>query len=315
MPLDSPTLSPTAATSPSRPFLRFGVFLAALCLCFCIPLSTLVRYATHSELYSHVLLIPFITLYLIWLNRSGVVSTLRPPSSVLSPQSSVFALAGLALLGWYSFLRWRGWQPARADYLAFTIFPFLCFLISGGLVFLGHNFMKALAFPIGLLFFIVPFPVILKEGIEQFFQHASADAASILFSVSDTPLFREGLIFHLPGMNIRVAEECSGIRSSLVLFITGLLAAYLFLRSPWKRGLLALVVIPLGIARNGFRIFTIGMLCVHVDPGMINSPIHRRGGPIFFLLSLVPFFLILLWLRRSEQRRPLAAPPGDVSKT
>ena len=86
----------------------------------------------------------------------------------------------------------------------------------------------------------------------------------------------------------------------LGLFITSLLAGHLFLRSPWKKTALALAVVPLAILRNGFRIFTIGMLCVHVDPAMIKSPVHTRGGPLFFVLSLAPFFLFLWWLRKSE---------------
>jgi exosortase/archaeosortase family protein len=107
---------------------------------------------------------------------------------------------------------------------------------------------------------------------------------------------------------MEVADECSGIRSSLVLFITSLLAGHLFLNTPWKRAVLTLVVIPIAIVRNGFRIFTIGMLCVHIDPSMINSPIHKRGGPLFFALSLIPFFLLLAWLRRTERKkRPTAA--------
>jgi hypothetical protein len=61
-------------------------------------------------------------------------------------------------------------------------------------------------------------------------------------------------------------------------------------------------VIPLGILRNGFRVFVIGMLCVHVGPRMIDSVIHHRGGPLFFALSLVPLFLLLWWLRRGERR-------------
>ena len=33
---------------------------------------------------------------------------------------------------------------------------------------------------------------------------------------------------------------------------------------------------------------------------MIDSPIHHRGGPVFFVLSLIPLFLLVVWLRRHE---------------
>jgi len=40
---------------------------------------------------------------------------------------------------------------------------------------------------------------------------------------------------------------------------------------------------------------------------MIDSPIHHHGGPIFFILSLIPLYLLLLWLRRSDAHRPSQA--------
>ena len=46
----------------------------------------------------------------------------------------------------------------------------------------------------------------------------------------------------------------------------------------------------------------ISLLCVHFGPHMINSPIHRKGGPIFFAVSLVPLFILLWALYRSEQK-------------
>ena len=114
-------------------------------------------------------------------------------------------------------------------------------------------------------------------------------------------MFFHGLIFQLPGFSMEVAPQCSGIHSSLALFITSLLAGYFFLRSRWKRATLAVAVIPLAMLRNGFRVFTIGELCVHIGPEMINSYIHHHGGPFFFVLSLVPFFLLLYFLMRSDR--------------
>jgi exosortase/archaeosortase family protein len=93
----------------------------------------------------------------------------------------------------------------------------------------------------------------------------------------------------------------------MVLLMTSLLAGNMFLKSNGSRLVLALFVVPLAIMRNGFRIFVIGELCVHVGPQMIDSPIHHHGGPIFFALSLVPFFALLLYLRKKEAPLRLSA--------
>jgi exosortase/archaeosortase family protein len=116
------------------------------------------------------------------------------------------------------------------------------------------------------------------------------------------PFLRAGAVFQLPNITIEVAQECSGIRSSWVLLMTSILAANLFLKTSWRRFALVAFVIPLAILRNGFRILVIGLLCVNVGPQMIHSVIHRRGGPVFFVLSLIPLFLLLWWLRKGEIR-------------
>ncbi len=168
------------------------------------------------------------------------------------------------------------------------------------LCFSGKHGCVPSGFPFAFLIFLVPLPDELVYWLETASKLASADAANLFFNISGTPLVRDGTVFQLPGIVIEVAQECSGIRSSLVLFITSLLVAHLFLKSPWRRIALVAFVIPLGILRNGFRILVIGLLCVHYGPQMIHSIIHRKGGPVFFMLSLIPLFLFLWWLRRGE---------------
>jgi exosortase C (VPDSG-CTERM-specific) len=189
------------------------------------------------------------------------------------------------------------------DTLALWAFAFFCFVIAGGFVFLGKEWMRAAAFPMGFLIFLVPLPDSVVNALETASQYASAEAAAMFFNLTGTPVLRQGpLIFQLPNITVQVAQECSGIRSSWVLFITGLLAAHLFLRSPWRRFFLIAFIIPLGVLRNGFRILVLGLLCVHIGPHMIDTAIHHRGGPIFFALSLVPLFGVLWWLWRGERR-------------
>jgi exosortase/archaeosortase family protein len=131
-----------------------------------------------------------------------------------------------------------------------------------------------------------------------------------MLTMAGTPFIRDGLIFHLSDISIRVAPECSGIHSTYILLITSLLAGYLFLDASWKRAVLALFVLPLALLRNGFRVFTISELCVHVGPQMIDSPIHHKGGPIFFALSLIPFFILLVLLQRYGRINKKAPSPS-----
>jgi len=283
----------------------FVLAIIVLGLCFGIPLYDLMRFAVQSELYSYILLIPFVSLYLIWLKKHD----LPPDSKPARKLAALFFVIGLMVIGVYWLIRHSGFEMAGEGGLTLSIFSFLSFFWGICCLFLGRETLRAIAFPVGLLVFMVPMPVILEQWIETVLQHGSALMAAGFFKLSGATFLRDDLVFFLPGISLEVAPECSGIHSSLVLFITSLLAGYLFLRSPWNRTILALAVIPLALLRNGFRVFTIGELCVHVGPEMINSPIHRHGGPLFFVLSLIPFFLLLIALKKSERRREKSKTP------
>jgi exosortase C (VPDSG-CTERM-specific) len=272
----------------------FVLFAALLALVFLRPLAGLVVYAAGSELNSHVILIPFVSIYLVYINRRQLPETYNFKWG----WSLLFLLIGLgaAILNW---------SPATSnlsenDHLALSTLAFVSLLAGGGFFFLGTSWMKATTFAWWFLIFMIPMPEAMANTLETWSMNASAEAANIFFDLGGPPHLREGTLFQLPNITIRVAQECSGIRSSWVLFITSLLAAHLFLRTTWKRLLLVCFVIPLGIVRNGLRVWVIGTLCFHFGPQMIDSPIHHRGGPVFFVLSLIPLFLLVVWLRRHE---------------
>lgn len=280
-------------------WLRFGMLAALVTLAFAWPLLDLVRFAGRSELFSHVFLIPLVSVYLVWLRRGAV----RGARLGGSGWAIVPALVAAALLATYWLVMPARGALAANDYLSVMVSAFLALLLSVALGCLGTDVVRAAAFPLGFLVFMIPWPTAVVDAIETGLQYASAEAANVLFGISGMPFIRDGRTIELPGITIQVAQECSGVRSSYALLITSVLAGHVLLRAGWKRWVLALAVVPLGVVRNGIRIVTIGWLCVHVSPSMIDSPIHRHGGPVFFALSLIPFFLLLLWLRRTEAHR------------
>lgn len=151
-------------------------------------------------------------------------------------------------------------------------------------------------------------PIVIQDWVNTFFQYTSAEVSYKMVKSANIPIFRHyPLTFELSTIELHVAPSCSGIRSSLVLLITSIVAGELFLQSKWKRWILVFFIIPLAIVRNGFRIFTISYLCVNVGPHMIDHWIHHKGGPFFFGLSLIPFFALLYWLWKTEKQHPAAA--------
>lgn len=294
------TESTSESTSPNhRTRWRFwsgSCFAIVLLAAFAGPLLALVNYAAGSELYSYILLVPFVSAYLLYLRRDQL-----PKNYVADlPFTIVFLTLGLGVVAFtYSS---NGLATVDNGHLVLLTFSFLCFLAAGGFFFFGRDWMRSAAFPLAYLIFMVPMPDAMADALETASKYASAEVANLFFHLSGTPFLRSGLIFQLPNITIEVAQECSGIRSSWVLLMISVLAANLFLKTRWRRFALVVFVVPLAILRNGFRILVIGLLCVNLGPQMIHSLIHRRGGPLFFTLALIPFFLVLWWLRKGDVR-------------
>jgi exosortase C (VPDSG-CTERM-specific) len=292
-------LQPVSLRQPSvaAQVKSLALLSAVLLGCFAWPLAGLLRFAIKSDLFSHILLIPFISAYLIWVAKDAL-----PPAAPPRRYRSIFFFAaGAAVLAAYWFGPLLGLAVKR-DHLTWTTSAFLLFFIGLCFLCLSPATLRKISFPLALLVFAIPFPFALVDWIETMLQHTSALAADWFFTLTGTTFLRDGLLFQLPNIRIQVAPECSGIHSTLVLLITSLVAGQLFLTSQWKRALLAVAVIPLGILRNGFRIWSLGQLCIHMGPQMIDSPIHHRGGPIFFALSMIPFTFFLFYLWKSDRR-------------
>jgi len=273
-------------------------FVVLLLAAFSQPLFGLLAYAARSDLYSYILLVPFVSAYLLYLRRDQL-----PKNYITDFRLAVVSLtvgAGILIFWYWSNLAGRA--PGGNDRLALLTLSFLFCFAAGGFFFFGRDWMRSAAFPLAYLIFMVPMPDPMRDALELASKSAAAEVANLLFHLSGTPFLRDGAVFQLPNITIEVAQECSGIRSSWVLLMTSILAANIFLKTSWRRIVLIAFVIPLGILRNGFRILVIGLLCANVGPQMIHSPIHTRGGPVFFVLSLIPFLLLLWWLHKGETR-------------
>ena len=317
MPAPNPTLTESApgSTAPRPERFRglppaFLLTLAVLSLGFALPLYRWAQFALESELFSYTLLVPVVSIYLFLTGRRGE----EPASGARHPVlGGILGVAGLGVLGGYGVAVLNGTTLVRQDSVALTMVAYALLVAAVAALLLPRSLLRTATFPLLFLVFMAPFPVAVEHALEMFLQHGSAPPAYWFLKLAGTPVYRQDLIFQLPGITLQVAPECSGIRSTIVLFLTSLVASHLFLRSPWKKAFLIGFVLPLALVRNGFRIFIIGELCVRIGPHMIDSFIHKRGGPIFFALSLIPFSILVYYLVKSDRRKSTPTPATPAS--
>jgi exosortase len=283
---------PLPFSAQRRNLLALLLFFATVAW-FWQPLVTLFSLTQQQEHYSHIVLIPGLSLYVLFLDRKAILA-----SREWSPWLGSLVI-GMGALGY-----WRA-DPATfaADQLSMMILALvvMCWgiFVSG----FGITLSRKVSFGLLVLLFMVPLPSFLLDAVIGFLQRCSAEATAVLFSVLGVPVFRQGFLFSLSNFTIHVAEECSGIRSFLSLFITSLVAGHFFLRSVWSKTGLVAVVVPLAIVKNAFRIVGLSLLANYVDPTFITDSVwHRRGGIPLFLLSLVVLFSLVWLLRRSERK-------------
>jgi exosortase len=199
--------------------------------------------------------------------------------------------------------------------LFLAVFSFVIVLLGGFVLSYGSKAFRAALFPLCFLLLMIPIPGFLSERIVLALQRGSAEVTYALFKLSGVPVFRQGFTFSLAGVTIEVAQECSGIRSSLALFITSLLAGHVFLRSTWRRIFLSVFAIAMGIVKNGVRIVTLSLLGVYVDSRFLTGSIHHRyGGTVFTPLALAVLVPVLWLLQKSESNGPNPRSRGEYTK-
>lgn len=246
--------------------------------------------ALRVDEYTHLLLIVPISVSLIFSERDLLKLAPEPAVGLGS-----FLLIAAILIGVFSH------TISQIDVeLSFNMLAIVIWWIGSFVLCFGSHVARLFLFPLCFLFWLVPIPAPLLEKIVAIWQHGSAISASLLFSTLGIPNTQDGVMLSIPGLNLEVAQECSSLRSSLMLIVTSMVLAQLFLRSFWRKTVVVLAAIPLSIAKNGVRIFTISMLGTRVDPGFLHGNLHRHGGIVFFLLALGAVVLLLWLLNRSE---------------
>ena len=289
-------------------WLLFSVWIVVSSVLFAKPLIALVRLSLTNDNASHLILIPFLTAGLLFIERRTIFNNLSfdPGGGIFLFLSVIIAIS----------VRWAGDKLIPDLRLSSNVVAVILLWIAGFAFSFGKAAVKSAHFSLLFLFLTVPLPNSLLERVISLLQSGSAEIADVLFNLTGVPVLREGLVFHLPGVNIEVARECSGIRSTMALFILALPVVHYGLHSLWKKLFFLTCAFFMMVLKNGIRIVTLSLLAVYVDPNFLFGTLHRDGGIVFFLLGLLLLLPVLLLLQRGESpalagTKELAASSGQ----
>jgi exosortase len=283
------TVRPEKIKSADTAFLAFVAVSLAV---FGKLLFALVSFAFDHEYCSHIILIPAISIWLAYTSRQSIRAALRT-----WPTGAVLAVPAIPVLLW-AFARRSALNPG--DFLAAATFSVVCVWIGGFAVCYGPRALRAAIFPLLFLFLMVPLPGFVLQAAVHSLQKGSTEITYWMLQAVGQPALKDGFIIYLPKLTILVAEECSGIRSTVALFITCLLVAHMMLKSNWRRTVFVLITFPVALIKNGIRIAALVLLSIHVDMRFMTSSLHKDGGFVFFLIALLIMYPFLKVLQRSE---------------
>jgi exosortase D (VPLPA-CTERM-specific) len=233
--------------------------------------------------YSYAFLIPLITGYIIWEKRKQIASTPLGTNWM----GGIFFLVFL-MISLYGIL---GSSPSAVR----PAIPLM--ILSITLFCFGTAVFRVLAFPLGVLIFMIPLPTTVQAMIGVPLKLIASKLGVLMMQLFGISVFIEGNVIDLGVTQLQVADACSGLRYILPLFAMGVLFAYFFEKVRWRQLVLVLTTIPIAIIANGFRVGMTGILVSFYGNSAAEGLFHDFSGWLVFMLSFGLLFLLQLGLK------------------
>lgn len=228
--------------------------------------------------YSHAYFILPASLFIVWFKRRQLCKIALTPNHL--------GLLGI-LLGLFLFV--FGW---RHDYIFISTFSLIPLLAGITAYLYGSKMLKAVAFPLGYLLFLVPPPVGILDAITLPMRHLASIGAVFILGCFHLPIERQGLLIYLNRHEIFMAPACSGFRSLITFFALGLLYVYFIKTSKKKKWVFLISIIPLALVGNLVRVIMLCLITYLFGDEIGQGFLHQLSGILVFAVIICGFLLI-----------------------
>ncbi len=155
---------------------------------------------------------------------------------------------------------------------------------------LGSKALARYWFAFFFLVFMVPLPIAMYSRLASPLQLLASRLASTVMNATGVPVLCEGNHMTLPGgVQMFVAEACSGMRQMTGFLALTAAVAYLTVRPAWYRVVVVLSALPIALTANVARIVLTGFIMHYVDREYASGTYHTLEG-----ILMMGFGLLLL---------------------
>ncbi len=236
------------------------------------------RWFARDSYYSHGILIPFVSGFLIWQIR-GELAAIHPERS---PWGMSFIITGLIIHLGSSLFR-----------IYFTSGFSMLIVLAGLILFVyGSKIFRKIIFPICFLIFMVPVPLVVITSISFKMKILAAQIATAALNGMGLAAVRSGSILKMQHAYVVVDDICSGLRSLISLAALGSIFAYWMKGPMLKRIILFLSTIPIAIATNVLRIVFLSFVSEVWGPEYATGFVHDFSGFMVFALAFVLLYAV-----------------------
>lgn len=236
------------------------------------------RWNAKDSYYSHGLLVPFISAFIVWHKRQELGKLKLEPSNT----------------GWLLFAVGISVHTLSALLRVYFTSGFSLLLVIPGLVllFFGRKFLKELLFPIGFLISMIPLPLVAIANISFRLKIFAAQVSTKLVNMFGVPAIRDGSVIKTMHSYLVVEDPCSGIRSLAALIALGALMAYFSSISRVKKTALFLSSIPIALASNVVRIVSLTLASEIYGAKFATGIFHDTMGILVFVFAFLGLSMI-----------------------
>lgn len=160
--------------------------------------------------------------------------------------------------------------------------------VSGAMLLMqGTKGLRAIAFPLFFMFFMIPLPSVIVDTLTQPMKLAVSYVTEWVLFNAGYPISRSGVILQVGHYQLLVADACAGLHTLFTLEALGLLYLNLVRYASLLRNVvLAILIVPISFAANVIRVVVLTLITYHFGDEAGQGFLHGFAGMVLFLSAL-----------------------------